>query len=128
MASGPIPNSPYIPWDKTHPPSPNMQALDNEGSIVEFQGNPNGVVSAAINQIGFDTVGLTFYVNTDGNMAWTSISGGGGGGGSKGTVQVAHPNGSLVGNPGDSCFATTDSTLWYKVTGTGTNSGWVQTS
>lgn len=51
--------------------------------------------------------------------------GGGGGGLAFSSAAGADPNGAVSGSPGDTYYSTTTGTLWTKVSGVATTSGWV---
>lgn len=51
---------------------------------------------------------------------------GGGGGGAAGFSGSGSPEGVVTANPGATYVRTDTSGFWYKVTGTGTNTGWAE--
>jgi hypothetical protein len=44
--------------------------------ILDVNANPNGTVSAPKGSLASDEVAAILYINTDGAMAWSQVSGG----------------------------------------------------
>lgn len=93
-------------------------------------GSPEGVATGYPGYTYVDVTGPTLYIfsGTPGETTgWSSVSGGGGGGGTLTTLSgTGSPNGAATGNPGYTYTQVDNSSLWAKITGTGTNTGWTQ--
>lgn len=79
--------------------------------VILVSGSPQGVTTGSINQLAFDTVGATFYQNTDGTVnGWVAA------GGSSASVTYGH--GAPVSTPtGAAIYTDRDTGTIYTWTG-----------
>lgn len=96
----------------------------DSGSVLSGAGSPEGVVTASVETLYWDTVGQTLYVKNSGsgNTGWVAF--GSGGGGTLTTLQGSgSPEGVTTGSPGYTYFDVTNEIFYVKKTGTG-NTSW----
>lgn len=111
---------------------PNIHILSfgvSDGPQGAGAGSPEGVATGYPGYSWTNTSNGDLYVfnGTPGdNTGWVLVTGGGGGGSGATFAGTGTPEGHQVGSPGNTYTQTDTGSFWVKLTGSATNSGWLE--